>query len=41
MPEYPAAQEHVKLLMPSLQVAPFLHGAEAHSLLSVAHRVPE
>jgi hypothetical protein len=41
VPEYPGEQLQVKLLIPSLQTAPFWQGLEAHSLMFVWHRVPE
>ena len=37
----PAAHVQVYLLVPCVQVAPFKHGVDAHSLMSVEHTDPE
>ena len=34
-PSYPGMQEQVKLLIPSVQVPPFLHGWPEHSSISL------
>jgi hypothetical protein len=40
VPVRPAGHTHLKAAIASMHVAPFLHGTEAHSLISVLQSFP-
>lgn len=40
-PVRPGGQMHLKAAISSMQVAPFLHGTDAHSSMSVLQSLPE